>query len=55
MTNIVAPSIFAADPAAHVFDGRLYLYVSYDEPFTNTHDSMVCYHALSTDDLVELD
>ena len=52
MTNIVAPSIFAADPAAHVFDGRLYLYVSYDEPFTNTHDSMVCYHALSTDDLV---
>ena len=52
MTQIIAPSIFAADPAAHVFDGRLYLYVSYDEPFTNTHDSMVCYHALSTDDLV---
>ena len=35
MTQIIAPSIFAADPAAHVFDGRLYLYVSYDEPFTN--------------------
>ena len=52
MTQIIAPSIFAADPAAHVFDGRLYLYVSYDEPFTNTHDSMVCYHALSTEDLV---
>ena len=52
MTAIIAPSIFAADPAAHVFDGRLYLYVSYDEPFTNTHDSMVCYHALSTDDFV---
>jgi hypothetical protein len=50
--KIIAPSIFAADPSAHVFDGRLYLYVSYDEPFTNTHDSMVCYHCLSTDDLV---
>jgi predicted GH43/DUF377 family glycosyl hydrolase len=49
--KIIAPSIFAADPSAHVFDGRLYLYVSYDEPFTNTHDSMVCYHSLSTDDL----
>jgi hypothetical protein len=50
--KIIAPSIFAADPSAHVFDGRLYLYVSYDEPFTNTHDSMVCYHCLSTDDLI---
>ena len=51
-TKIIAPSIFAADPAAHVFDGRLYLYVSYDEPATNSYDSMVCYHVVSTDDLI---
>jgi hypothetical protein len=44
--------IFAADPAAHVFDGRIYMYVSYDEPYTNSYDSMVSYHALSSDDLV---
>lgn len=24
MTQIIAPSIFAADPAAHVFDDRLF-------------------------------
>lgn len=49
--NPVVKTIFAADPAAHVFDGRVYIYVSYDEPYTNSHDSMVCYHALSTDDM----
>ncbi len=47
-----ATHIFGADPSAHVFNGRLYVYVSYDEPLTNTYDSMVCYHALSTDDMV---
>lgn len=49
--NPVVKTIFAADPAAHVFDGRVYIYVSYDEPYTNSYDSMVCYHALSTDDM----
>ena len=52
MSNPAVTSIFAADPAAHVFGNRLYAYVSYDQPFTNTHDSMVSYHCLSTDDLV---
>ncbi|MFM5905129.1 MAG: family 43 glycosylhydrolase [Micrococcales bacterium] len=47
-----ATNIFGADPSVHVFNGRAYAYVSYDEPYTNTYDSMVCYHALSSDDLV---
>ncbi len=49
--NPIVKTIFAADPAAHVFDGRVYIYVSYDEPYTNAYDSMVCYHALSSDDM----
>lgn len=52
MSNPAVTTIFAADPAAHVFGDRLYVYASYDQPFTNTHDSMVSYHCLSTDDLV---
>lgn len=52
MGSLLNNLIFAADPSAHVFNDRLYLYVSYDEPYTNSYDSMVCYHALSTDDLV---
>ena len=52
MANPAVDTIFAADPAAHVFGDRLYAYVSYDEPYTNTHDSMVSYHCLSTDDMV---
>ena len=50
--SLLADHIFAADPSAHVFENRLYLYVSYDEPGTNSYDSMVCYHVLSTDDLI---
>ncbi len=49
--SLLADHIFAADPSAHVFGDRLYLYVSYDEPNTNSYDSMVCYHVVSTDDL----
>ena len=52
VSNPAVTTIFAADPAAHVFDGRLFAYVSYDQPFTNTHDSMVSYHCVSTDDMV---
>ena len=51
MPNPFVDTIFAADPAAHVFDGRMYLYVSYEEPGTNIYDSMVSYHCLSSDDL----
>lgn len=50
--SLLANHIYAADPSAHVFGDRLYLYVSYDEPNTNSYDSMVCYHVVSTDDLV---
>ena len=52
MANPAVDTIFAADPSARVFNDRLYVYVSYDEPYTNTHDSMLGYHCLSTDDLV---
>ena len=50
--SLVTDHIYAADPSAHVFGDRLYLYVSYDEPATNSYDSMVCYHVVSTDDLI---
>jgi hypothetical protein len=53
LANPAVSTIFAADPAAHVFNDRLYAYVSYDEPYTNTHDSMVTYHCLSTDNMVD--
>ena len=52
MTSLLNNLIFAADPSAHVFGDRLYLYVSYDQPYTNTYDSMVTYHCLSTDDMI---
>ena len=50
--SLLTDHIYAADPSAHVFGDRLYLYISYDEPNTNSYDSMVCYHVVSTDDLV---
>ena len=52
MANPAIDKVFLADPAAHVFGDRLYAYVSYDQPFTNTHDSMISYHCVSTDDMV---
>ena len=52
MSSLLNNLIFAADPSAHVFENRLYVYVSYDEPYTNSYDSMVRYHAISTEDLV---
>lgn len=51
MANPAVSHIFVADPSAHVFEDRLYVYVSYDQPNTNTHDSMVSYHCLSTADM----
>ena len=53
MSSLLTDHIFAADPSAHVFDGRVYVYVSYDEPYTNSYDTMSCYHALSSDNLVD--
>ncbi|MEY3625113.1 MAG: hypothetical protein RL696_494 [Actinomycetota bacterium] len=51
MSNPAVDHAYFADPSAHVFGDRLYVYVSYDQPDTNTHDSMVSYHCLSTADL----
>ena len=48
--------IFTADPSAHVFDGRLYIYPSHDidtgVPATDEgdHFGMVDYHVLSFED-----
>jgi len=48
--------IFTADPSAHVFDGKLYIYVSHDlehEGSSNDHGdqyAMEDYHVLSMDD-----
>ena len=53
MTSLLTDHIFAADPSAHVFNDRVYVYVSYDEPYTNSYDTMACYHALSSDNLVD--
>lgn len=52
--NPLIPHVFAADPAARVWNGddRLWIYASHDEPLTNTHDSMRSYHAFSSRDLV---
>jgi hypothetical protein len=47
--------IFTADPSAHVFEGRLYVYPSHDldaarEPLDDgSHFDMTDYHVLSMD------
>ena len=49
------PADYMADPAAHVFNGRLYIYPSHDrdagipEQDDGSHFDMVDYHALSID------
>ncbi len=49
--------IFTADPSAHVFEGRLYIYPSHDieshvaEDDEGSHFAMVDYHVLSMDDV----
>ena len=49
--------MFTADPSAHVFDGRVYVYPSHDldgerEAFDDgSHFDMTDYHVLSMDDL----
>lgn len=43
---------FHADPSAHVFGGRLYVYPSHDAPGARNWKSMVDWHVFSTDDMV---
>lgn len=52
--NPLIPTVFSADPSAHVWPGddRLWIYASHDEPRTNTHDTMASYHVFSSGDLV---
>lgn len=52
----LVPGLWAADPSAHVFDGRLYVYVSHDQdaglPFDDEgghFGGMVDYHLLTWD------
>jgi GH43 family beta-xylosidase len=50
------PTDYMADPAVHVFNGRLYIYPSHDrdsgaaENDNGDHFEMQDYHVLSTDD-----
>ena len=49
--NPVIRSQYTADPSAHVFGGRVYIYPSHDRDSSNTFD-MMDYHVYSSDDMV---
>ncbi|AUX27867.1 uncharacterized protein SOCEGT47_084670 [Sorangium cellulosum] len=49
--NPIVSHIFTADPSAHVFDGRVYVYASHDTDDQMGYD-MRDYHVFSSDDLV---
>ena len=59
MKRYLFPAEYMADPAAHVFNGRLYIYPSHDrdahvgENDNGDHFQMKDYHVLSTDNLME--
>ena len=41
---------YSADPSAHVFNGRMYVYGSHDRTDASEYD-MIDYHVYSTDDM----
>jgi arabinoxylan arabinofuranohydrolase len=49
--NPIVSHVFTADPSAHVFEGRVYVYASHDPDDQMGYD-MTDYHAFSSDDLV---
>lgn len=49
--NPLVDHIYTADPSAHVFEGRVYVYPSHDQDNANTYN-MTDYHVLSSADLV---
>jgi arabinoxylan arabinofuranohydrolase len=49
--NPIISHIFTADPSAHVFEGRLYVYASHDRDDQKGYD-MDDYHVFSSNDLV---
>ena len=59
MKRYLFPSDYMADPATHVFNGRVYIYPSHDrdahvgENDNGDHFQMKDYHVLSTDNLME--
>ena len=54
----LVPGDYMADPAVHVFDGKLYIYPSHDwesgiaENDNGDHFNMKDYHVYSTDDVM---
>ena len=49
--NPIVSHVFAADPSAHAFEGRIYVYASHDLDDQEGYD-MRDYHVFSSDDLV---
>ena len=49
--NPIVSHVFTADPSAHVFEGRVYVYTSHDPDDQMAYD-MTDYHAFSSADLV---
>jgi arabinoxylan arabinofuranohydrolase len=49
--NPIVSNVFTADPSAHVFEGRVYVYTSHDPDDQMAYD-MTDYHAFSSADLV---
>lgn len=60
MNKLLVTNMYTADPSAHVFNGRLYIYPSHDldhdNPSTNDGDQfdMEDYHVFSMDDMQSL-
>ena len=50
--NPLVKHIYTADPSAHVFNGRLYVYTSHDEN-NATYFDMLDWHVFSTDNLTD--
>jgi len=52
ISNPFVTHMYTADPSAHVFNDRLYVYTSHDED-TATYFSMVDWHVFSTENMVD--
>ena len=51
--NPIISTLFTADPSAHVFDGKLYIYASHDVFPSRGCDLMDKYHVFSTTNMVD--
>ncbi|MCL6459210.1 MAG: family 43 glycosylhydrolase [Gorillibacterium sp.] len=51
--NPIVTSIFTADPSAHVWNGRIYVYASHDIFPSRGSDLMDKYHVFSSDNMVD--